>query len=425
MRSASLSNRSAGRDVATLFTDGESSFQNAKLGRASLVVYKVVADCLAKGSLFVLTVVAAHRLTPHAFGVFGLGTTVGWMLSVIADFGIQLHLARAVSRSPDAAGALLRHWWRIRVASSIAGLGLLTASLALFHVDSATAVPLVVFAAAYACTSLVEFLNYFYRGLSRSDIESTLTLTQRAATLIAGLAVLTWWPEVTLLAGAMLAPALIVLGWSAGFAMALQAPATMDIRAGRFVADVFPIGAGIVLSAVYFRIDVLLVQMWAGTDAVAGYNAVFRPIDAIRLFPAAVLAVALPSLCRADSLNPLRRVAAGLTAFGAAVAAVLFITAQRLIPLLFGPLYIHTVPAFRVLALALPLLCLNFAMTHQLIGWNRQRAYAAICAVALGVNVALNAWLIPVWSIEGAAWATLGTEVCVSAGCATALWIRT
>ena len=43
-------------------------------------------------------------------------------------------------------------------------------------------------------------------------------------------------------------------------------------------------------------IDVFLVQLWAGTESVALYNAVFRLVDALRLFPAAVVAVALPSL---------------------------------------------------------------------------------------------------------------------------------
>jgi O-antigen/teichoic acid export membrane protein len=37
------------------------------------------------------------------------------------------------------------------------------------------------------------------------------------------------------------------------------------------------------------------------------------------------------------------------------------------------------------------------------------------------VNVALNFYLVPTLSIDGAAWATVGTEVIVTAGCAIAL----
>ena len=175
-----------------------------------------------------------------------------------------------------------------------------------------------------------------------------------------------------------------------------------------FRRDVWPIGAGIVLSALYFRIDVFLVQLWSGTEAVALYNAVFRLVEALRLFPAAVLAVMLPSLVRAGDLRPLARVAAPLTGFAVAATAVLWIAAGWLIPLLYGAPYAAAVPAFRVLLLSFPLLSLNYALTHQLVGWDGQRAYAVLCALALAVNVALNARLIPAWSIEGAAWATLG-----------------
>jgi Na+-driven multidrug efflux pump len=44
-----------------------------------------------------------------------------------------------------------------------------------------------------------------------------------------------------------------------------------------------------------------------------------------------------------------------------------------------------------------------------------------LCGAALIVNVGVNARLIPVLSAAGAAWATLWTEVFLTAGCAWAL----
>ncbi len=64
---------------------------------------------------------------------------------------------------------------------------------------------------------------------------------------------------------------------------------------------------------------------------------------------------------------------------------------------------------------------MNLALTHQLIAWNRQRAFATVCAAALVLNLGLNVYLIPGLALEGAAWATVGTEVCVTAGCLIAL----
>jgi O-antigen/teichoic acid export membrane protein len=264
--------------------------------------------------------------------------------------------------------------------------------------------------------------------VSRSDIESSLTLWQRGGMLVIGLAALAWRPDVTALALAMLVPAAITLAVSMTIAARfapVPAGAAGDEAAGATAAvfrrDVLPIGAGILLSALYFRIDLFLVQRWSGGEAVAMYNAVFRLIEALRLFPAAVLAVTLPALCRATDARALWRVAAPLTAAAGVAAALLWAAGGWLVPLVYGAPYAPAVSAFRILLLSLPLLALNLALTHQLVGWNGQRAYAAICAIALVVNLALNARLIPAWSIDGAAWATLGTELFLTAGCVFAL----
>ena len=404
----------------------ERSFRNPKLRDGFLIAYKTVADLAAKGSLFVVTVVAARQLSPHAFGVFAIGSTLGWMAAVASDFGMQLHVARAVARRPDAARTLLASWLRVRWATAAAALVVASAAAALTPSLRGDAAAIAIFALAYVCSGVFEFINYFYRGLSRSDIESTLTLWQRAGTLVCGVAALLWRPDVTVLALAMLLPVIATLAVSLRTARTIgdpesASPAAPSI-AGALTRDVWPIGAGIVLSAAYFRIDVFLVQVWSGTEAVGLYNAVFRLVDALRLFPAAVMAVALPSFCRAGDLRPLARAAIPVTLSAAAVAAVLWIAAGALIPTLYPPHYAGAVPAFRVLLVAFPLMALNMALTHQLVGWDRQRAYAALCAAALVLNVALNARLIPLYAIDGAAWTTLATELFLTAGCAVALW---
>jgi len=387
--------------------------------------------------LFVIVVVAARRLTPESFGVFSLGSTLGWLVAVASDCGIQLHLARAVARQPADAPRLLRGWLRVRMWTAAAAVAVVAIG-AMAGWQTAGAVPIAILALLYACSGLIELLHYFYRGLSRSDVESSLTLWQRGGTLVCGLAALLWKPDVTMLAVAMLIPVVVTLGFSLRIAARLGAETAdrrdestdtrPDLSGGPsftlFGRDVWPIGVGIVLSALYFRIDVFLVQLWSGTEAVALYNAVFRLVEALRLFPAAVLAVILPSLVRAGDLRPMTRAALPVCACAIAASAVLWASAGWLIPVIYGGRYAGAVPAFRVLLLSFPFLSLNLALTHQLIAWNGQCAYAALCALALAVNVVLNGRLIPLWSIEGAAWATLGTELVLTAGCVMALWIQ-
>jgi len=405
--------------------------------RVLLIVYRALSDMAGKAAVFAITVVAARRLSQDAFGIFSLASVIGWLLALATDFGIPLHVARAVARRPEQASGILTAWVKVRLWTSAIAIAVVAVTVPFWPATSGYTLPILLFALVYIVSALIDFLHYFYRGIGRSDVESTLTLWSRAITLGAALLALAWRADLTILALAMLVPVAATFVWSLWLAARLAREQADPERAAspavpasftlaglwpEFKREVFPIGAGIVLSALYFRIDLLLVEMWHGTEPVALYNAAFRLVETVRLFPAAVLAVALPSLCRATDTRPLRRVAAAVSVFGLVVTPLLWAAAGWGLPIVYGAAYNAAVPAFRILILSLPLMSLNFALTHQLIGWDGQRAYAVICGVALAVNMALNVVMIPALSIEGAAWATVWTEIVVTGGCAIAIW---
>jgi O-antigen/teichoic acid export membrane protein len=405
---------------------------NQRRRQIALVAYRASSDVAGKGAFFLVTLVAARRLSQDAFGLFSLGTTVGWIAAVATDFGIQLHLARAVAQRPDDAARLLRAWLRVRLWTSVVALASVGTGLALAKPASEFSWAILLFTLIYVVNGLIEFLHYFYRGIGRSDVESTLTLWQRAAMLALAVGALWWRPDVTVLGIAMAIPALATFLYSSRLAGRLASTGNTSVPSGPradidvshprgAIGSVIPIGAGIVLSALYFRIDVFLVQASQGTVAVGLYNAVFRLVDALRLFPAAVLAVALPVIFQATSRDVLVRLSLILTAAALVASAVLWVGADTVIPLLYGSRYATAVPAFRVLLLAFPLMSLNYALTHQLIGWHGHRAYAVMCGLALIFNVGVNLTLIPRMGIAGAAWSTVATELVITLGSILAL----
>lgn len=399
--------------------------------QATLVAYRAFSDVAGKGAFFLVTLLAARRLSQESFGLFSLGTTVGWIAAVATDFGIQLHLARSVAERPSDARPLLRGWLRVRLLTAGVAVAAVGAGLALASPSPEISRAVFLFTLVYVVSGLVEFLHYFYRGLSRSDIESTLTLWQRLGTLVLVAVGLSWLPTLTMLALAMLVPVVATFWYSARRARLLAQSAEAGHfesgepveprEPGKSSSGVLTIGAGILLSALYFRIDVFLIEAWQGTDAVALYNAVFRLVEALRLLPAAVLAVALPVLFQATSRHPLVKLSLLLSGGATAVTVIFWLMAGRLIPLLYGEAYADAAPVFRVLLLSFPLMSLNYALTHQLIGWHGQRAYALMAGAALVFNVALNSRLIPSAGIVGAAWATLATEAVITCGCLIAL----
>lgn len=394
---------------------------------AALVLYRGASDAAGKMAMFLVTVAAARRLTHVEFGYFALATTVGWMGAVAADFGVQMHLAREVAHRPDRSGRLLRRWLPVRVGLGVLALAVSFVVMETLNVADAARLPMELFALTYALNGLSECCYYYFRGLDRTDLESTLTVLQRGLMCALALGALWWSPGLWSLALAMAVPALLTLIAATALARRLTPDGEPLISgnheriAAEFVRQVAPIGLGILLSALYFRIDVLLLDRWKGTDAVATYNAVFRIVEALRVLPAAVLAVALPRLCRASDLRPLLRLSVPLSAASAGAALALWTAAPWLVPALFGESFASAVPTFRTLLVALPLMTLNYALTCQLIGWNGHREYAVLCGAALVANVFMNWRLIPAAGIDGAAWSTVWTEALLTLGCGAAL----
>jgi O-antigen/teichoic acid export membrane protein len=391
------------------------------LRQRTLILYRFTSEIVAR--LFSLGVVllAARLLTKQEFGLFSLAWVAGWMLAVAGDFGIQVFLAREVAGRPAGAGLVLRRLLKVRLA---AGAGLLFSAALLLHLwKTPAAGGLFLILLAQTGTSLVDFINHLYRGLSRSELESSVNLIHRGLTLLAAWILLQAQATLVSLALAMLsATAVALLG--TGLLAARVCPPVQPPVAGRTLApslreiagQVLPIGAGILLSELYFRIDLFLIDWWRGKEAVASYAAVFRIFESVKLLPAAVMAVVFPELCRARTLRPALRIGGWLTGLGTAIFLLAVWPSEWIVELLFGAPYMDAAPAFRLLLAAVPLLYFNFVLTHQLIGWRLQRPYAIVCAAGLVANFALNVVLIPEWGIQGAAGATILTEMLLLGG---------
>lgn len=391
---------------------------------AQLVSYKAASELVGKAAVLALLFLAARALPLAEFGVVSVATTLGWIASVASDFGLQLYLSRSIARS-SAPGEVLWPLFVIRIRTAAVALGVIMA-ISWPLAPAGTFIAFVLIAAGPLISSVTEFLSYGYRGLGRSELESAVTVVQRLGALVLVTVGLALSPTLLTVGLVLTGSALAALATSVVIAQRIFPASLPNVPTSPLPhlslwPQVAPIGAGLVLSALYFRIDVFLLERWSGLEPVAHYSAVFRLVDAMRLLPAVVLAVMLPRLFGARDAGFARRLAINLTGFAMAVTLAAWPLAPWLVSLAYGPAYREAAPIFQVLLLSFPLLTLNYSLTHQLIGWDQSKAYALCCAAALVANLALNAWLIPQFGAIGAAWATLGTEVVVSVFCLAAL----
>lgn len=396
-----------------------------------LVAYKATSDVVSKAVTLLVTIAAARVLSPASFGLLALAMTTGWLLGVATDAGLPLYLAREAARRDRHVGRAFRDVMRLRLLLATAAFAIALVG-GWVWVPASTRLAFLLIVASQLLGAVLETNAHLYRGMGRSEIDSTISLITRAVTGVLAAIVVIGRPSLLNLSLALLLPVMIAVVVSITIAQRLVRTGDRDVRTesdprltySAWRAHAAPIGAGVLLAAFYFRCDVYFLEYWHGLEVVGAYNAGFRLIEALRLIPAAVLAVTFPLLCQATSFEPLRRVATALTLGGMLMMVALMGAAPWIVAVVYGIAYESVVPAVRILSLALPLFCLNYALTHQVIGWNGQRSYVAITAAALVANVVGNTLLIPSQGMVGAAMSTVLTEIVVAVGCVLVLRAR-
>ena len=105
-------------------------------------------------------------------------------------------------------------------------------------------------------------------------------------------------------------------------------------------------------------------------------------------------------------------------------ALALMVAPAAILEFVYGAPFRAAAPALQVLGLALPLFFVNYALTHQVLAWDGQRAYLGIVIAALATSLIGNVVLVPSGGMRGAALATLITELVVAAGCVAVLAVQ-
>jgi O-antigen/teichoic acid export membrane protein len=294
------------------------------------VGYKVSADIASKSVTLLVTVAAARALPAADFGVLALAMTTGWLLGVASDGGLPMYLATRVAHA-DAAGtpvypiarAVFRRRTELTIVAVLAGTAMGAALVPL-----PVLVPFMLVVLHQLFGAMLDTTCHAFRGLGRTDIESTLTLAHRGTVAAGAMTVLIVHPTLLGLSLALAAPPLVALLAARAILRRLTAdgpPFALTPR--RMLTEVAPLGLGVLLSALYFRCDVYFIERLHGIETVGVYNAAFRIVDALRLFPAAALAVAYPWLCAATDERPVRRLSMWLLAAAALAGMAVFVSA--------------------------------------------------------------------------------------------------
>ncbi|MEZ5230195.1 MAG: flippase [Acidimicrobiales bacterium] len=386
---------------------------------AALVVGRLVIAVLGWSG----TVLIARDLSTEAFGQFTLVFSLLGMLSIVTDLGVgRIVIGGLVGDAPDR-DRLAGTYILLRTTLGLLGYALALAVVTLADypdpVPKATAVaglivvlatPSSAYDAAFQVTGRLARIAVADTLGQLAQIALTVALVVRGSSLV-------WYTVPGVLNAAL------VMLW--------KVPASHRLIPFRYRVDLrlwwvmlkeaVPLSAGAAFATLYYRVDSIMLASIADFEAVGLYGVAYKFVDLVHFIPGSLTVAILAPLAAAwpertdEFLGHIRSGAMLLAVIGGGVVVGVWLFAEPAVSLLYGSEF---APAGLATSLAVSGEVLAFGsalLIAVMISVGRQKAYPLITLAGLGVNIAANAVLIPRFSIEGAAAATLGTESLVLA----------
>jgi O-antigen/teichoic acid export membrane protein len=188
----------------------------------------------------------------------------------------------------------------------------------------------------------------------------------------------------------------------------------------QLLREAVPLSIGGALLTITYRIDTVMLSQLDTFEAVGAYGVAYKFADLARFASTAITVPILTVLTKAwpDDIDgyrsAIRQGAMYLSFVGGGLIVGFSLFAPDIIGLLFSDTYRSAGPAAVILTVATAVVYFTGLSFNALVAAGKNRWYPAITLAGLVVNVGLNLVFIPRFSYEGAAAATLLTEVVIT-----------
>ena len=384
-------------------------------------------------SIMALILIISRRLGPDIFGGYSFLNAVIMTGVVVANFGLDTLMVREVSRDHFLGKQYLASVLGFKVISSLVVMIGVFALFRYFLDDQAMIRLLAVFSIVICLNSLSQSFWYYGDAFQKFQFHAALWASLNVIKVP-----LVWFfisieQDLTMVVYALIiaeAISLIISGCWIRLSFRLVLANLLFKSAPSLLKKVWPLAVVFILSAIYFRIDLMMLEVMKGENAVGIYSAAYKLIEFLSIIPGTVTVAALPGLATDYSANiedfraSFYKTLTVLGIGGAAIGLVLYLFSKQVILLLYGPLFSDSVLSLSILSGVVFFLFVNGYLAYVMIATNNDRTVALILVISTILNVLFNFYLIPRYSHVGAALSTLISEVFMLL-CYIVLFIKT
>ncbi|WP_059173413.1 flippase [Bacillus sp. FJAT-27445] len=382
-------------------------------------IWLFFSQTIVKISAFAYGIYLARELSIEDFGRYALAVTVFSILNLIIDCGMSVFTVREVSKRPELAKSLYNQTLKIRLFLAVFIIVLEALTYFIFFrgmekywyilLYSMCLIP-----SAFSLTSASIF-NSFQKMGNVARITSLVSIIEVGV----GIFLLKKGYGISIV---------IMISFLSLVIQALY----LRIKVTKFFPEdevkepkkwyfllrsSLPLMSLFVINILYFKVDILMISFYKDESAVGLYNAVYKIINALIIIPQVLSNSFFPYITSLINKNPDEYKRAVITCLRIVVLIVLPVSvgilfeSQKIVYLLFGEKFAPATNTLVLLGVGMVFLSINTIIGTILLSRNSNSIMIKISIISLILNVLLNASLIPKLAIEGAAIATLTTEI--------------
>lgn len=381
----------------------------------------LVSQIITWTATLILTAALGRYLGDAGFGDLYLAMSFGVIFGGVVAFGLDQQLVRAVARDRTLASSYFVHSLAVKVALSVLAYAMIIGIIYLLGYSPEVQLTIVVYCLVVLFHAVTETTTAVFQSYEDLFHPAIGTIIEKVFVAAVAIFLLTRGYGVVEVAAVFVVGGVLGALWRLLFLRkVVRLHLSLDVKRLRpLMIGAFPFFVYWVLSAVYFRIDAILLSILSTSNVVGWYGAAYKLFDTLGFLPSIICsAIMYPVLSRlAVQSRANLRFALGkgldvMLMLGIPICTGLFMLAEPIIRLVYGkPEFLNAVPALQWMALALFLLYMNWVLGTVLIGLDQEKRLTVVAGLALVLNLGLNWLLIPQYQHVAAAAVTAGTEL--------------
>lgn len=392
---------------------------------------QLMARVVGAGTGLVQTAIMSHYLHSRGFGQFGFIASVIALCGILGEMGVNSVTIRSLNqkgipfRPQTLGGMLVARAFLTALAVTASDVFALATPL-----DPVVRGGIVLMSAVYLLTIPGQFVAVFQAELEL-QFPIMVNIVQMIIGLGAVIGLIQLHASLLQLVGAQVV-LLTLSAWSTcliafrRYKLRIEPSLSMGLRMAR---EAFPVGIGLVLVTVYYRIDMILLGLLHGNIDVANYSAAYKFIDLATFAATAFIGSIYPWMVRsgaeADRAMLLRTYQLStdiMLATALPITIAWFILARPIIFLVYPADFMPAVDALRILSWVLVPLFFNSVLGAMVLTLHREKMFLWISLGAAILNITLNLAFIPKYGITAASVITVISELFVMIVAVYVMW---